>query len=379
MTDANGRRHPFLDQLGKPLIATLDRTTLENVARLTDGKTFYASDSDSLDSVFSTLADLERRPAKTEDVVSRRAFVWPFVALLALSCVSALFALAVLARSSSIRSVERTYSVRGRARLARLAAAGLSTVVIVAMASPWVFGFAAGGADSGPIVWIVDVSKSMDARDMPDGKSRLERAKELVANTMEEYRGTEQGLVVFAGDSVIASPLTRDTDTLLGFVAGLDTSAVSRGGTDIAGALGAASGLSVEGRQPVAVVLTDGGDPGDADPQTLRRSLDRTPHTLFVGLGSREGAPIPVGKDPFGSTVYAQYEGARVVTKLNSSLLSGLPDYEENPDEVTPPRGSEADRSAGSPDWSAERVALAWCLLPLWLATIFIPDTRRYE
>jgi hypothetical protein len=386
MTDENGEKHPFLDQLGNPLIATLDRATLENVAKTTDGKTFYASDAGSLDQVFSTLASLERRSAKTENMLSHKTFVWPFVALLILSAIVCLASLRLLAASSPIAVAERTYSAVRRLRIARMVSAAGSVAIIAIMASPFVLGLGASSVEGRSVLWIIDVSKSMDARDMAgDGReSRLDRAKKLVSEAIGRFRGSEQGLAIFAGDSVTVSPLTRDADTLLSFVAGLDTDAVSKGGTDLAGALALASRSTASERPSVVAILTDGGDPGDTDPDALTKNLAAIPSVLFVGLGSVAGAPIPSGMDPFGGQLYAQYRGERVISRLNEDLFSKIrknanATVEMNIDRVDLPSASGSGYSIGSPDWSDERVALAWCLLPLWLATLFIPDTKRYE
>ncbi len=129
-----------MDQNGNPLIATLDRETLENVSRLTDGRTFYASDEGSLDRVFSTLADLERREARSENTISHTLIVWPLLWILALSLSVSAWTLRTLGRTSSIGG-GRTYTVLPRQRLVRVGLGVSSGIFLAAMISPIVFGF----------------------------------------------------------------------------------------------------------------------------------------------------------------------------------------------------------------------------------------------
>ncbi|GJM18042.1 MAG: hypothetical protein DHS20C14_02550 [Phycisphaeraceae bacterium] len=58
------------------------------------------------------------------------------------------------------------------------------------------------------IVFVVDVSRSMLARDL--APNRLERSKLWISDLVEDRPGDRVGLVAFAGASVVACPLTHD-------------------------------------------------------------------------------------------------------------------------------------------------------------------------
>ena len=58
--DLTGRRQYFVDGSGAPIIANIDEKNLKNIARLTGGSFFLASDKDSLYHIFETLEKLNK-------------------------------------------------------------------------------------------------------------------------------------------------------------------------------------------------------------------------------------------------------------------------------------------------------------------------------
>ena len=89
------------------------------------------------------------------------------------------------------------------------------------------------------------------------------RATKLaIRDLVERFPGDRIGLVAFAGDAFLASPMTLDHGALLDTLDAFDTSVVARGGTDIGRAIDVAASTLAEtpARQKVAVLLTDGED-----------------------------------------------------------------------------------------------------------------------
>ena len=65
------------------------------------------------------------------------------------------------------------------------------------------------------ILLVIDQSSSMLAQDFKP--NRLEAAKEVAKTFIKDREGDRLGLIVFAGESYIQCPLTRDIDVLLQF------------------------------------------------------------------------------------------------------------------------------------------------------------------
>ena len=81
------------------------------------------------------------------------------------------------------------------------------------------------------VLLVVDTSKSMNADDVRP--TRLERTKLAVRDLVERFPGDRIGLVAFAGDAFVESPMTLDHDALLETLSAFDTSIIARGGTII--------------------------------------------------------------------------------------------------------------------------------------------------
>src|SRR5262249_13702934 len=65
-----------------------------------------------------------------------------------------------------------------------------------------------GAASGSDVVFRIDVSASMDARDVPP--SRIEEARREALSLLERLGGSRVGVVAFAGDAVRLCPLTLD-------------------------------------------------------------------------------------------------------------------------------------------------------------------------
>ena len=173
------------------------------------------------------------------------------------------------------------------------------------------------------VVFVVDVSRSMLARDL--APNRLERAKLAIMDTLEVLRGDRVALVAFAGTAVVKSPLTFDYGFVRLAVERLSTDSVSRGGTLIGDALRVVRD-SVFGDQVSpfrdVVLITDGGDLGSLPLQAAGELGALGARIIAVGLGDEvTGQPIP---DPDADGGYVQYEGQPVLTTLDAQALREL-------------------------------------------------------
>lgn len=183
------------------------------------------------------------------------------------------------------------------------------------------------GAD---VMFVLDVSKSMNAHDIDvDGNvmARLQFAKATIQSVVEDQLGNRYGLVVFAGDAFVVSPLTLDHSAFLTFLSGVGNKDVTKGGTSVNEALRAALGRfdpqSEEGRGKVVVLMTDGGDEDELASLGELKDLAEQEgiRIVVVGVGTEKGAPIVAGEDMFGRAKYMEYKGEVVIPKLNNDLL----------------------------------------------------------
>ena len=154
----------------------------------------------------------------------------------------------------------------------------------------------------------LDISNSMLAEDV--APSRLDRSKMMVENLVDNFTNDKIGLIVFAGDAFIQLPITSDYVSAKMFLSGIDPSLISLQGTDIAKAIGMASHsfTQEEGVGKAIIVITDGEDHEGGALEAAREAKEKGMRVYVLGVGSPNGAPIPMGngdymKDPAGQTV----------------------------------------------------------------------------
>ena len=142
-------------------------------------------------------------------------------------------------------------------------------------------------------VFLVDVSRSMDTRDV-SGSSRLEAVKQAILDILPDVQGDRVALLAFAGSAVPKCPLTLDYSFFRQSVQLLDTGSTSRGGTLLGDALRTAKkDFAAPGRKLAVWVFTDGGDQ-ESFPVDAAKEFGDAGITLFVwGVGTLAGGEVP--------------------------------------------------------------------------------------
>ncbi len=157
------------------------------------------------------------------------------------------------------------------------------------------------------IVIALDLSGSMQGEDFqPD--NRLEVAKRVVSDFVSKRTNDRIGLVVFAGDAYLQSPLTVDHEILIDILADLDFSSVDEDGTAIgdALALSASRMMDSKAKGKMILLITDGmNNRGEIDPETAAKTCTELNIKVYtVGIGREGEVPYP---DPRGPMFPKQY------------------------------------------------------------------------
>lgn len=175
------------------------------------------------------------------------------------------------------------------------------------------------------LVVAIDVSSSMAARDArPD---RMAVARREAAALIQAMEGSPIGIVAFAAEPRLLSPLSTDADGLVSLVETLEPGAVEPGGSD----LGAAIRLSAQllrrpGERPRAVVLVSDGENLEGDPRASVTAAREAGARIFaIGVGTPQGGVIPI-TDSLGAVVGVKRDraGGEVVTHLDEGLMQDL-------------------------------------------------------
>jgi len=199
------------------------------------------------------------------------------------------------------------------------------------ISSIWISNTERQGVD---LVWILDVSKSMDVQDVAEWDqtiSRLNTAKKIIENFILTHPENRYGLVIFAGGARLVSPLTSESESVLTFLTSIDSTTIRDGGTNFREALNTAIGRlpPKKGDNPLSLILlSDGGEEEDLADTTMISGLFTGKNITLstVGIGSDKGWPIPAGQDVFGNMAFKLYQGEMVTSRLESDNLKSLAD-----------------------------------------------------
>jgi len=179
---------------------------------------------------------------------------------------------------------------------------------IVALAQPRrVKGESQVKASGIDIVVAIDMSGSMRSEDFGEGQSRIKMAKEVLSKFIDNRPNDRIGLVAFAKDAYIASPLTLDHDFLQHNLDRMNIGMIDENRTAIGSALITAVNRleGLKDKSKIVILMTDGeNNSGKVSPLTaadVAQSLGIKVYT--IGIGLRGKAPYPV-MDQFGQKHY---------------------------------------------------------------------------
>lgn len=166
------------------------------------------------------------------------------------------------------------------------------------------------------LVILLDLSQSMDSKDIKP--SRLVRARQKIEDLINKARGIKIGLIAFAADPHMITPLTDDVATIRHLLPSLETDLIYVQGSRLSPALTMASRLldAEPGNNKAIVVISDGGYE-DASAITTARNLAEKGIVIHtMGVGTLEGAPVQEKRGNF-----IKKDGSLVLSKLEKDRL----------------------------------------------------------
>ncbi len=168
----------------------------------------------------------------------------------------------------------------------------------------------------------LDVSNSMLAQDIQP--SRLMKAKQILSQLIDRMSDDKIGMVVFAGDAYVQLPITTDYNAAKMFLSSINTQMVPYQGTAIGSAIDLAIKSFGQNKTNVGraiIVITDGENHEDNAVAAAKLAADNGINVYVIGMGTPEGAPIPVG----GTVSFKKDRGGNVVvSKLNEEMAADI-------------------------------------------------------
>jgi len=182
------------------------------------------------------------------------------------------------------------------------------------------------------MIFVVDVSKSMNVADITDSKyayTRLDVIKDSISKYVVNHREDRFWLIIFAWDAVSTIPLTIDHDLFLTLLKGVDYRNLTKQWSDFTKALS----LWIErfnnsdDRSKALVFISDWGDPDDSiavsDIKNLTKNVKWITY-LVVWVWTNKWGRIITWRDAFWRYNYQKYKWQYVVSKINKNNLKDI-------------------------------------------------------
>ncbi|MCF6193033.1 MAG: VWA domain-containing protein, partial [Kangiellaceae bacterium] len=232
-------------------------------------------------------------------------------------------------------------------------------------------------------VVLLDLSLSMGATDIKP--TRISRAKNKIMDLLERTNEGTIGLVVYAGDAFIISPLTSDANTIAAMIPTLSTSIMPVLGSRPDIGITKAIELLENAKQPSGQIiwLTDGLNREYVD--SVTSLVAESNHMLSIlAIGTEQGAPIPLPdnngflQDSNGNIVVPKLEAQNLkkITKSVNGQYVNLTADASDIDFIFDTFKNNQDEDASQSDqrisrWIDDGYWISWVLLVLMLIKLF--------
>jgi len=184
--------------------------------------------------------------------------------------------------------------------------------MIVALAEPVINnGVIKVQAKSADIMIAFDISDSMLARDVYP--NRLELAKQKAIELLKLAPNERIGVVAFAKNSYLVSPMSFDHGAVNFLLHQLDTTNITEKGTNFLSMLEVVD-KSIKNDKKYLLIISDGGDK-DSFKDEIAFAKEKNITIFVLGVGTKKGSPI---KKKDGS--FIKYKGEIIISKLNDNI-----------------------------------------------------------
>lgn len=257
---------------------------------------------------------------------------------------------------------------------------GLATTWLVttfALAGPvWEKRPVAVEKNSDVLVIALDLSPSMLSQDLKP--SRLVRARLKILDALNERTDGLTGLIVYAGDAHVVSPLTEDANTIRNLLPDLTPDIMPLSGSNTEAALARAAALIKDAgfTSGNILLITDGVESIAADTLIANKKEFSQISVNILGVGTTNPTPIPSSRGGFvrnanHSIVTTQIEPA-LLAKLARELGGKFHIFSDNENDIKTLLQSSFTLKDQSTQ-STEREFDVWFEYGNWLIVLLIP------
>ena len=189
----------------------------------------------------------------------------------------------------------------------------IGTLLILALSGPVINdGKVEIKARSTDIMIALDISDSMLGEDVYPNRLKLAKQKALLL--LKSTQTQRVGVIAFAQNSYLVSPLSFDSAAVAFLLRSLDTTSITEKGTNFLSMLKVVNKNMKTKSYKYLLILSDGGDRGDFSKEIAYAKENKI--VIFIlGIGTTKGAPIKQDNGEF-----IKYNGEVMISKLNENI-----------------------------------------------------------
>lgn len=198
--------------------------------------------------------------------------------------------------------------------------------LIIALAQP-IYGKkkVSGTSDSLELVVALDISNSMNTKDISKEMSRLSISKRALVQLINNLHGEKIGITLFANNAFVQLPLTRDYSAAKLFIQDIETNMISNQGTNVSEALEVSAEMFSKEKTTKGIILVTDGENHEINPDEILKKIKESKIQLSVlGIGTKKGGLIP--KNPHRPELGYKTNavGKTIVSKLNPKFIQSI-------------------------------------------------------
>jgi Ca-activated chloride channel family protein len=167
-------------------------------------------------------------------------------------------------------------------------------------------------AKSADIMIALDISDSMLAEDVYP--NRLRFAKQKAIDILKNASQERFGVVAFAKNSYLVSPLSFDHTAVSFLLRQLNTNSITEKGTNFLSLLNVVDQSIKKSEKKYLLILSDGGDKEDFSKE-IALAKEKNIVVFILGIGTQKGAPIKKTDGEF-----LKYKGEILISRLNENI-----------------------------------------------------------
>lgn len=173
------------------------------------------------------------------------------------------------------------------------------------------------------IVFAIDVSKSMLAEDI--APNRLEKAKQLVTQIINNLASDRVGIIAYAGKAFPQLPITTDYASAKMFLQSMNTDMLSSQGTAINEAINLAKTYYDDSQtNKVLIIISDGEDHSNIAAKVAEEAGREGIRIFTIGVGTTKGDRIPEKRNGIVLNYKKDSNGETVITRLDEQTLKTI-------------------------------------------------------